>query len=85
MCPSNSNRFSTSVIESSLPADPALEETLKQLGFVIPGWGSEMTILRDRGTHTIIRTDSVATLSPTESMSYWSTPALAGRWEVSRS
>jgi len=37
-------RFSSSAIEVSLPADPALEGTLKQLGFVIPGWGSAMTI-----------------------------------------
>ena len=38
---------------------------------------------RDRGTHTIIRTDEVTTLSPTESMSYWSTPTLVAPWEVS--
>ena len=31
-------------IEASLPAVPVLEETLRRLGFVIPGWGSEMTI-----------------------------------------
>lgn len=31
-------------IEASLPVDPALEETLRQLGFVVPSWGSGMTI-----------------------------------------
>jgi len=31
-------------IEASLPADPALEETLRRLGSTVPLWGSEMTI-----------------------------------------
>ena len=30
------NRFSTSVIEASLPADPVLEELLAHYGFVVP-------------------------------------------------
>jgi len=32
-------------IEASLPADSALEETLRRLGFTVPSWGSQMTIL----------------------------------------
>jgi len=38
------DRFSTDVIEASLPSGPALENTLQQFGFVVPSWGSRMTI-----------------------------------------
>jgi len=32
-------------IEASLPVDPALEQVLERFGFVVPSWGSGMTIL----------------------------------------
>lgn len=39
------DRFADRVtIEASLPADHALKETLERYGFVVPSWGSGMTI-----------------------------------------
>jgi len=37
-------RFSPSLIEASLPADPTLEEILERHGFAVPRWGSAITI-----------------------------------------
>jgi len=45
MIPAILNKFADRVtFEASLPADPAGVQILERFGFVVPSWGSGMTI-----------------------------------------